>query len=166
MPGRDHGIKSVSWWGATVPTTGPTGTSALWLGVQFGIEVPGWIQGFRVYVDSTEDGNYWAVLWDRNTLEVLRALSFRVRAQLGANAWQQGWIRPQLRHDDTARSYRLAVLMPVGKRYQTNNRLTAAVQQNNITFENGFTSTALAIVRATPTLSTFAPGVDILFHPD
>lgn len=157
------GKQADNWWGLTAPTTGPTGTTAIWLGLEFGIEVEGWFQGFRHYVASGDDGNYFGVLWDKTTLEVLKSFAFRPNPSQPANYWHNCWVKPQLLHSDTNRGYRLAILYPVGKRFQTTGALASNVTHHNITFVKGFTSTALSIVTATPTLSTFAPGIDILF---
>jgi len=164
MPFRGHGWVSESWWAATAPATGPTGTTAIWTGLDFGIEVEGLIEGFRHYVAANNDGGQWGILFDANTKEVLRGFHWRIRADVSANAWHQTWIFPRLKHTDTNRRYRLATMRTTGQRFQTSNLLTSPVQHGNITFLNGWTSTALGIELANPTLTANAPGIDVLFH--
>lgn len=120
--------------------------------------------GFRCYVDNTKDGNYNVLMWKRDAQEIVIAERFRVRATTG-NQWHQTWRLPRYRVD-TSIVYRFAVLYGGGARYQTNNALTSAVTHSNITFENGFTTTAIHPVLATITLLTTAMGVDVLFEPD
>lgn len=164
MAFRGHGWISESWWSSTIPTTGPTGTTAIWQGLKFGIETDGIIEGFRAFIPALDDGNYWGVLWDFTTKELIRALQFRMRADTSINDWHQCWILPRIKHTDVNRNYYLAILYPVGKRFFTSSVLGSPVQHGNITFVAGFTSTALAIDLSTPTLNTNAPGIDILFH--
>lgn len=160
---RDHGWISESWWATTVPTTGPTGTTAIWQGADFGLEAIGLIEGFRVFIPSTQDGNYIGFLWDANSSETLRGFNFRIRNDSG-NAWHQTWILPRIKHVDTNRHYRMAVMLARGARFSTASLLTSPVTHGNVTMINGWTSTNLTPDLVAPTLTTTAMGVDVLFH--
>lgn len=162
MKSKDHGVPDVNWWGNTAPPTGPNGTAATWVGIQFTMTAEGWIEGIRWFVDSSEDGNYVAQLWDKDSFVILAAVAGRVRATSG-NAWQQAWIRPRV-HVTVGPVYRLAVRFDHGKFYRQNSLLTSQVTRNNIGFQNGFQSTALDPDGATLTLNSNANGIDVLFR--
>lgn len=162
MKAKDHGAPAVNWWGSTAPPTGPNGTAATWVGIQFVVTVDGWIEGFRFFVDNSEDGNYVGQLWDKDTFVILGAVGARVRATTG-NAWQQVWIRPRI-PVSTASVYRVAFRYDHGKFYRQNTLLTSQVTRNNIGFQNGFQSTALDPDGASITLNSNANGIDVLFR--
>ena len=164
MAFRPHGATSASWWGATAPTTGPTGTAAIWVINRIGFEAVGRVMGFRCYVDNTQDGNYIAMLWERDSKTIRLAHHFRVRASTG-NAWHQTWLKQPYRIQ-LSTVYDVGILFGAGRRYSTTNALTSAVQHGDITFENGWTSTNIFPVLVTPSLTANAQGVDVLFNVD
>jgi hypothetical protein len=159
-----HGGKTPSWWDATAPTTGPTGTAAIWVMNRGGFEVPGRVFGFRCYVANTIDGNYIAMMWERDSKEIAIAHHFRVRASSG-NAWHQTWTKQPYRIK-LSTVYDIGVLYGNGRKFQTTNALTSAVRHGDITFENGWTSTNIFPVLVTPSLTANAQSVDVLFKAD
>jgi len=161
MPSRDHGVLASSWW-STVPPTGPNGTAATWVGLQFHVSKSLRLAGFRVFVDSTEDGNYRVFLWDKDSFEVLRSTNFRIRLSSG-NAWHQTWFRPWLTLQ-TGHTYRFCVMFSHGHFYRTNSILTSAIDHGGIAMENGFQTTSLDPVGASLTLNTNANGIDLLVY--
>lgn len=164
MAFRGHGALALSWWGDTVPSTGPTGTATIWVGNQIGFEVGGFLVGFRAYVANAKDGNFIAMLWKRDSQEIVVAEKFRIRASSG-NQWHQTWRLPRYRVE-LSTVYRFGILFGGGAKFQTTNALTSAVTHNNITFENGWTSTNIFPILTAPTLTANAQGVDVLFSPD
>lgn len=161
-----HGRPSDSWWGATTPTTGPTGTTPIWQILHVEVDQDGWIDGIRARVDSSEDGNYWGLIWNPATLVTLRAFCWRQAVAHGSPIWHQTWLHPRLRVLSTD-VLRLAVMYPAGKRFQTTGGLaTSPTTHNHIQFFSSATSTALYVQLANPTFGTAAPGIDILYTPD
>ena len=163
MPKRDHGKLAVSWWPSN-PTTGPNGTAATWVGIEFGVEVPGRLAGFRAYINSGEDGNSEAKIWIPGIATNLQVVQFGIRATSG-NQWHQAWFRPWVRLS-TTETYRFAMIFPHGKFWRTNNALTSAVRHGNITFNKGFQTTSLTPELATISLVANANAVDILYYED
>lgn len=159
-----HGRKADNWWGANIPATGPVGTSATWVGIQFGVEVPGRINGVRCFLDQSQDGGYWCICWNKVTVEVIFAYKFRMRPT-GTYAWHNTWIRPWIR-PNPANVHMLAVLFPAGLYFRNNSALTSDVTRNNITFQKGFQSTSISPPTATITLNNNANAIDVLFQPD
>lgn len=165
---RDHGIPAVSWWGNTVPTTGPTGTTTTWVGAVFRITVPGRIAGLRLW-DATNaaPASSLAMLLDDSFQPSLYA---GVRGiQMAANQaakWHQIWFRPWYRPAVGVDLFTVAMYVGGGF-FRNNNALSAGpVTRNGIQFRNSFQSTALDLTNATPTLNLNANAVDVLFYPD
>jgi hypothetical protein len=159
-----HGGETPSWWGATVPTTGPTGTAGIWVANSMFFDVVGRVMGFRCYVDSSQDGNYLGMFWEQDANILRLAHRFRVRATTGSK-WHQTWFKQPYRVSTTIR-YWVAVLYPAGKKYQTTNALTLPVTHNHIAFQNGSTSTNIYPPNLILTTSANAQSVDVLFKPD
>jgi hypothetical protein len=162
MPGLRR--LSLDWWGNLAVTTGPVGTSATWVGIQFGMEVAGRINGVGFYVDMTEDGNYGFVIEDVAARVAVACHAGRVRVTSG-NAWQHSWFRPWFRYK-LGTLYRLWVNYPHGKYFRRNAYLTGPIVRNNITYENGFQSTLQWPIGSTPTLNSNANALDIFYQPD
>lgn len=163
MPKRDHGPLAESWWSA-VPTTGPVGTAATWIGISFDVTVPGRLAGFRAFIDATENGNSVARLWYPDGQENLVACIFHKRATTG-NQWHQTWFRPWIRLTP-GQECRFAVMFPHGRFYRNTSGLPAPVTHNHLTFNNGFQTTSLVPDIAALTLTTNANAIDLLFYPD
>jgi hypothetical protein len=162
MAFRGHGKLSESWWGATVPATGPTGTSAIWVGLDFEVDTPAYLEGVRAYIAAGDDGNYPALVWQKSAKLVERCFRFGARAGFGSAGWHQSWGHPRLLLDPSIR-YSLGVMYPAGKRFSTASGITVPfTQHGNIQFFNSWTSTSLAIMLASPTLGLAAPGIDVL----
>lgn len=159
-----HGRLAESWFGANAPTTLNVGTAATWVGGVFDFGVNGRVFGFRAYRLAGSDVAP-VVVWFDTSGELLRATSFR-DIVIGADGWQQTWLRPSHRIN-TAHTYRLFVLFPQGH-YSRNNAAFAsgAVTHSNITRSAGFQSTNIAPWLTTLTTNTNANGIDVLWQAD
>lgn len=168
MPKRDHGVLANSWWDATIPTVGPTGTTTTRVGVRFRVTVPGRINGFRFYdsfgIGAANQTIFQLMDWATTRL-IYVAESFQAPSANTAAQWNQKWFRPWFRpvvgHD-----YLLTALYIGGGFFRTNSSLTTPVTHNNITFVSSFQSTALDMSSASLTELTNANAVDILFQGD
>lgn len=153
------------WWDNTAPATKPTGTSFLWVGVVLSFHVPGRLAGFRIYCDAGVDGNFHCFLWETGIDECKAAWYWHPRGNTSAAGWWNTWTKAGFSVDISA-TYRLAVCFPGGQYMRTNNLLNGTpLNHNNIEFLNGFTSTSVGVQEQAVTLSTFAPGIDVLFRP-
>jgi hypothetical protein len=159
-----HGHLADSWWGATVPPTGPVGTANTWVGVDFGVDVPGRIAGFRRYDDTGFDGGAYGVLYDPVTNSVVRSGCWRGRSPMTSPGWHNFWFRPWYRVL-TTQSYGLYVMFVGGHYFRWNSHLGGGLTQNNITFIDGFQSTTLYPFGFVTTNGN-ANGVDVLFQRD
>lgn len=166
MPKRDHGVLATSWWGATVPTTGPTGTAATWVGVTCRFGVAGRVAGFRFYVPTGNDGAMRCSLWDFPLTTQHRAAWARERSDTSGPGWQQVWFPKWLRVTLDPFEYRVAVLFPSGGFFRNNTVLGGSVVHNNIRYVASFQSTSLVPELAAISTNTNANAVDVLFYPD
>lgn len=163
---RDHGIEAVTWWGTTVPTTGPVGTTVTWAGVNVKFAVNGRLAGFRWYKNAAQTDPRLAVIGDRAGPYMLRACLYSTEGVNIADGWNQIWMRPWFRID-TSITYGVAVLFQAGGYWRTNTALAVfPVTHNNIQFYSGWQTTAADPIRANPTGNTNANAVDVLFVPD
>jgi len=168
MAFRSHGAPRVSWWGSTVPPTGPQGTGATWVGVDFELLVPGRIAGFRLYQQAGNSGTHFAALMNLQVLPVgqLQAIAKFEDNGAPSTGWYQAWFHPWFR-PQTNQDYRLAVYFGFSGFFRQNNALAAGdVAHNGISFINSWQSTALGIFSAAPTTNKNANAIDILFQPD
>ena len=163
-----HGKKHESWWGATVPPTGPVGTSATWVGWNFGINQDGRLAGFRRYMDAGEDGGCIAVLVSNSTFTLLAANTYAGNGVgFSAAGWRNMWLRPWVRLSQSG-DYSLGIYVPTGHIYRQNNAWSGGfVTHNNIDLVHGFQSSSLSwATGTTPTYNANANGIDILFQAD
>lgn len=165
MPKRDHGQPALSWWGASAPPTQVTISAHQYIGAVFQVDTPGRLFGFRYYRLAGNSNGPWAVFWDTSALKLICAKSF-FDAPPAANGWQQTWIRPTIRLDDT-HFYNLAIL-GASQYFRFTNHLPSGgnIDNNHIQMYNGFTVNTADPTAASLTLTQHANGVDLLFQPD
>lgn len=164
MAFRGHGKIADSWWGATVPPTGPVGTANTYAGVLVTFHVPGRVFGFRVYRPSGA-ASAPHVLFSTAAGELVCAKTF-ADVVMPADGWQQCWIHPTVRVPSGV-DYRLSVMLPLGKLFRQNTALVAPpVRHSNIDFNYSYQTTSLDPVNSAVTGNTNANAVDVLFQPD
>lgn len=164
--GRDHGVKAASWWGVTIPTTGPVGTALTWVGIAVQFSVNGRLAGLRRYDNTTEDGNTWFVVWDLDANSIPVAGVFRPRAVLSGNAWHNTWFNPW-RRITVGHRYYVGVVYPFGHYFRNNSAVTSPpVTHSNIELWGSWQSTSFYFMATTPTGNTNANAIDVLFYPD
>lgn len=168
MPAIPKRKQSNSWWGSTVPTTGPTGAATTWVGQVLKFTVPGRINGIRLYdaVSATGDTFLAAIVDD--TLSPSKYVATKALYPTASQAarWHDLWFHPWVRVD-TTHTYWVAVLYRGGGFFRTNSALAAgAVTHNDVQFINGFQSTTLSLADVALTTNTNANAVDVLFYPD
>jgi hypothetical protein len=159
-----HGRLAVSWWGSTIPTTGPTGTTAIWNGLQIKFLVPGVVAGFRHYLQFQDQGGSLGYFADDPTGTILGAFHWHPRTT-GQPAWHQCWSKPYVRVNTTD-DYFLYAMYVSGLYYQNTNALTSPVAHNNIQLLKGWTQTGSQPFTGLPTFNNNAYGIDVLFYPD
>jgi hypothetical protein len=163
---RDHGKPDLFWWTAN-PTTGPTGSTTTWVGVDFDVTVNGKITGIAFY-DSWSDPATTAASYAIGQLQdvtssvhhILVAKHFIPLAASG-NKWNYIWFHPMI-VASTSKHYRMAVLYNGGGFFRNNAALASPVTHNNIKFTSSWQSTALEIVNIVPTPNTNANALDVL----
>jgi hypothetical protein len=160
---RGHGKLADSWWGATTPSTTPSGSTNTYVGVGMEFDVPGRVNGFRVWRPAASVSAGFALFFTADH-ELMVAKAFR-DIQLPSDGWQQVWFNPWFRID-TSVWYWLAVYVKGGGWKRTNTALAADVVHNDIRFKRSFQSTSLDVVNVVLTENTNANGVDVLFQPD
>lgn len=165
MP-RPHGKQAVTWWGATAPATGPTGTASVWVQQYVEFTVAGRVQGFRVYRKNGDTQAHIATLATNPPgATLLRAKAFFDDTALAAG-WHNCWIVPNFRVTPNVQ-YLLAVLMPGGQRFRTVSGVNSGTgtAHGSITFFGSSVSTNLDPTQQT-TIVADAQGVDVLFLED
>ena len=162
MP-RPHGTQSASWWGAGVPTSGPTGTTALWLGLNVQFVHPGRLFGVRGYRQSSFSEGLVGHFWNTSGPQMLSGFAFK--DVVTGTGWQQCWLHPTVRVN-TSDVYAIGVLFAQGGRMQSTGALTIPVTHGDLTFRAGWTSTNLAPWLVVPTPNSNAYGIDVLFQAD
>jgi hypothetical protein len=161
---RGHGKLADSWWGATAPPNRVAIGASTYVGVAFHVTVPGRVMGFRAFIEQSTNNRHWGFLWDANNQKIISAWSFFDRGNTLTAQWLQKWERPSFR-PVVNQQYLMAVKLSLAY-YRHTAQLSAPVTANHITFESGFTTTALGPPETGTTPTTNANGVDILFQPD
>jgi hypothetical protein len=154
----------LSWWSDTTPTTLNPGTAVQWVGQKLQFTVPGRLFGYRMFKDTSLNGNTHGLLWDDTTFQLYAAFAFR-SAGTGATGWHQTWPSKVIRVDLTV-TYDLVVLITNGKYWSTPGALASPVVRNGIRFLAGIDNTNLNIAQTSPASRVDAFGVDVLFRPD
>lgn len=161
-----HGRSADSWWADSVPTTGPTGTAALWRGGFFTVNDAGFIAGARVYVPAADDGIRFFYLSTNNTPPGPEKVGSFVNqhAANGAAMWLQAWVHPRMpvKAGDLVMVF---CTFPVGRRFQTTNALAGgAVTHGPLTLTAGLQLINTVNFNTSPTSDLNAYGVDVLFE--
>lgn len=168
MP-RIHGATQVGWWdGHAAPTTGPTGTSTTWVGVQLQFTVAGRVYGAQMY-DATgiAPAGWTTVAFGSADPEYPDEIGIRsiCLAPSQSAKFHHLWFAKPIRVN-TSDTYRVMAYYLGGGFFRTNNALTSAVTRNGVKFLGSYQSTSLQTSFGTVTLNTNANAVDVLFLPD
>jgi hypothetical protein len=158
-----HGKLAESWWGATVPPTRVTLSAINYVGARFQVTVPGRIFGARVYVDTADTLDHWAILWNQDIPQGLAAKAM-TGIQKATPGWQQLWFRPTIRVA-TGVNYALVWNMRSAY-YRTTGNLASPVTHGNISYVKGFQTTSIDPLEASLSLVSNSNGVDLLFQAD
>lgn len=132
--------------------------AATYIGVEFQVTTPGWLNGFRWYLNGSQTGWF---LCQENAAYTRRAAIWQWNPTSTATGWHQSWFLPRILLD-TASSYRLVCMCTSGGYFRNNSALTSPVTRGNITFIRSFQTTAINPFGITPTFNTNANAVDVL----
>lgn len=158
-----------SWWGATVPVVGPTGTATTWVCARYVFNAPGRIFGLRFYDGfAGKDGVLLTVVSDETGSQRWTRANVYVASGAMANGWRQKWIRPA--HRVTVGTiYTVAALYVGGGFFRTNNQVASLgtpVYHGHIGLYSSMQNTNLNLPGSGFVENLNANAVDVLFQHD
>lgn len=162
MPQRDHGKLAETWWGSANGTSKVTLGAASWVGADYSFTVAGRVAGVRFYCDSGMPNPAIAVIVERGSSALLRAVAFNTTSA-GGGRWVHAWFRPWYRV--AANTELLVWVLAFPAYYRTNTGLSGgAVTHTHHKMNASMQSTSL-YPPISPTFNNNENSVDLLFHP-
>jgi hypothetical protein len=92
-------VQAESFWGATMPTSGPIGAGPISLAYWFTLDIDAWLMGFRSAQQAGDKNPCLFQVWDTSFVIVCEqaAAARRVNLPLASDGWSQVWTKPRAR---------------------------------------------------------------------